>query len=206
MMAPSSWSARRLALGGVRLLAVAWLASLSGVLLWGTRDGARPSDAIVVLGAAQYMGRPSPVLKARLDHALELWQRGMAPHVILTGGTGTGDTTSEAAVGRVYMLRRGVPDSALLLENEGRSTAESLGGVARLVSARHLGEVILVSDPFHMLRLQILSWRYDLRAVPSPTKTSPISANRVESITYILSESVKVPLTALLVLAPASVL
>ncbi|GMV10629.1 MAG: hypothetical protein AMXMBFR55_23630 [Gemmatimonadota bacterium] len=66
--------------------------------------------------------------------------------------------------------------------------------------------MILVSDPFHMLRLQILSWRYDLRAVPSPTKTSPISANRVESITYILSESVKVPLTALLVLAPASVL
>ncbi|HMN10275.1 MAG TPA: YdcF family protein [Gemmatimonadaceae bacterium] len=206
MMAPSTWSARRLALGGFRLLTVAWLVSLSGVLLWGTHDGARPADAIVVLGAAQYMGRPSPVLKARLDHALELWQRGMAPHLILTGGMGTGDTTSEAAVGRVYMLRRGVPDSALLLENEGRSTAESLGGVARLVSARHLGEVILVSDPFHMLRLQILSWRYDLRAVPSPTKTSPISANRVESITYILSESVKVPLTALLVLAPASVL
>ncbi|ODT05113.1 MAG: hypothetical protein ABS52_01805 [Gemmatimonadetes bacterium SCN 70-22] len=205
-MAPSTWSARRLALGGFRLLTVAWLVSLSGVLLWGTHDGARPADAIVVLGAAQYMGRPSPVLKARLDHALELWQRGMAPHLILTGGMGTGDTTSEAAVGRVYMLRRGVPDSALLLENEGRSTAESLGGVARLVSARHLGEVILVSDPFHMLRLQILSWRYDLRAVPSPTKTSPISANRVESITYILSESVKVPLTALLVLAPASVL
>ena len=206
MMAPSTWSARRLALGGFRLLTVAWLVSLSGVLLWGTHDGARPADAIVVLGAAQYMGRPSPVLKARLDHALELWQRGMAPHLILTGGMGTGDTTSEAAVGRVYMLRRGVPDSALLLENEGRSTAESLGGVARLVSARHLGEVILVSDPFHMLRLQILSWRYDLRAVPSPTKTSPISANRMESITYILSESVKVPLTALLVLAPASVL
>jgi uncharacterized SAM-binding protein YcdF (DUF218 family) len=205
-MAPSSWSARRLAIGGLRLLAVAWLLSLSGVLLWGTRDGARPSDAIVVLGAAQYMGRPSPVLKARLDHALDLWQRGMAPHVILTGGKGAGDTTSEAAVGRVYMLRRGVPDSAMLLENEGRSTDESLGGVARLVSTRHLDEVILVSDPFHMMRLQILSWRYDLRAVPSPTKTSPISANRTESIAYILSESVKVPLTALLALTPVSAL
>lgn len=188
------------------MLAVAWLVSLGGVLLWGTRDWARPSDAIVVLGAAQYMGRPSPVLKARLDHALELWQRGMAPHVILTGGTGPGDTTSEAAVGRAYMLRNGIPDSALLLENKGRNTAESLDGVARLVSDRHFGEVILVSDPFHMMRLQILSWRYDLNAVPSPTKTSPISANRVESITYILSESVKVPLTALLAITPALVL
>lgn len=205
-MAPSSWTARRLAAGGIRLLMVAWLVSLSGVLLWGTRDGARPSDAIVVLGAAQYMGRPSPVLKARLDHALELWHQGMAPHVILTGGKGAGDTTSEAAVGRLYMLRRGVPDSALLLENEGRSTDESLGGVAQLAMARHLNDVILVSDPFHMMRLQILSWRHDLRAVPSPTKTSPISASRTESIAYILSESLKVPLTALLALTPVAAL
>ncbi len=205
-MSPSSWSARRLSIGGLRLLAVAWLLSLSGVLLWGTRDGARPSDAIVVLGAAQYAGRPSPVLRARLDHALALWKRGLASHMILTGGKGAGDTTTEAAVGRIYMLRRGVPDSAMLLENEGRSTAESLGGVARLVSARHLQDVILVSDPFHMMRLQILSWRYELRAVPSPTKTSPISANRMESIAYILSESVKVPLTALLALTPVAVL
>jgi uncharacterized SAM-binding protein YcdF (DUF218 family) len=201
-MDPSSSSARRLAFSGLRLLAVAWLLSLSGVLLWGTRDAARPSDAIVVLGAAQYAGRPSPVLKARLDHALGLWKRGLARHMILTGGKGSGDTTTEAAVGRVYMLRRGVPDSAMLLENVGRSTDESLGGVARLLAARKLGEVILVSDPFHMMRLQILSWRYHLRAVPSPTQTSPISANRMESIEYILSESLKVPLTAILALTP----
>jgi uncharacterized SAM-binding protein YcdF (DUF218 family) len=203
-MQRSSWSVRRLAVGGIWLLVVAWLLSLSGVLIWGTREGARPSDAIVVLGAAQYDGRPSPVLKARLDHALALWNRGLAPHVILTGGRGAGDTTTEAAVGRVYMLRHGVPDSALLLENEGRSTAESLGGVAELLTARQLGEVILVSDPFHMMRLQILSWRHHLRAVPSPTQTSPISANRMESIGYILSESVKVPLTALLAFTPGA--
>lgn len=158
----------------------------------------------MVLGAAQYAGRPSPVLRARLDHALALWKRGLAPHLILTGGKGAGDTTTEAAVGRVYMLRRGVPDSAMLLENRGRSTDESLGGVAQLMTTRHLDDAILVSDPFHMMRLQILSWRYRLRAVPSPTQTSPISANRAESITYILSESVKVPLTALLALTPRS--
>lgn len=185
-----------------RFLVVAWLVSLGGVLLWGARDAARPSDAIVVLGAAQYAGRPSPVLRARLDHALALWQRGLAPRVILTGGKGEGDTTSEAAVGRVYMLRRGVPDSAMLLEKEGRSTAESLGGVARLAEGRKIEDVILVSDPFHMMRLQILAWRHHLHAVPSPTLTSPISANRMESIGYILSESLKVPLTALLVLTP----
>ena len=96
------------------------------------------------------------------------------------------------------------PDSALLLENEGRSTAESLGGVSRLASSRQISNVILVSDPFHMMRLQILSWRYHLRAVPSPTQTSPISANRMESITYVLSESLKVPLTALLALTPGA--
>jgi uncharacterized SAM-binding protein YcdF (DUF218 family) len=203
-MERATWSVRRLVVGGIRLLVVAWLLSLSGVLIWGTREGARPSDAIVVLGAAQYDGRPSPVLKARLDHALGLWNRGLAPHLILTGGMGSGDTTTEAAVGRSYMLRHGVPDSAMLLENKGRSTAESLGGVAELLTARQLGDVILVSDPFHMLRLQILSWRHHLRAVPSPTQTSPISANRMESIGYILSESVKVPLTALLALAPGA--
>jgi len=203
-MERASWSVRRLAVGAIRLLVVAWLLSLSGVLIWGMREGARPSDAIVVLGAAQYDGRPSPVLKARLDHALVLWNQGLAPHVILTGGKGSGDTTTEAAVGRAYLLRHGVPDSALLLENEGRSTAESLGGVAELLTTRQLGEVILVSDPFHMMRLQILSWRHHLRAVPSPTQTSPISANRMESIGYILSESVKVPLTALLAFTPGA--
>lgn len=178
-----------------------WLVSLAGVLAWGLRDAARPAAAIVVLGAAQYDGRPSPVLRARLDHALELWNRGLAGHLILTGGKGAGDTTTEAAVGRLYMLRRGVPDSAMLLENAGRNTDESLGGVAQLMSERRLGDAILVSDPFHMMRLQILSWRYRLDAHPSPTKTSPISANRMESIAYVLSESVKVPVAALIALA-----
>lgn len=199
-MGSSTWWARRWALHGLRLLTAGWLVSLGGVLAWGLRDAARPAAAIVVLGAAQYDGRPSPVLRARLDHALELWNRGLAGHLILTGGKGAGDTTTEAAVGRLYMLRRGVPDSAMLLENTGRNTNESLGGVAAIMSERRLGDAILVSDPFHMLRLQILSWRYRLHALPSPTKTSPISANRMESIAYVLSESVKVPVAALIAL------
>src|SRR5213595_2517085 len=104
-----SWG--RIALSIANGVIVAWVVSLVAVLAWARRDTAQRADAIVVLGAAQYVGRPSPVLKARLDHALELWHQGLAPWLILTGGTGTGDTTSEAAVSRRYMMRRGVPDS-----------------------------------------------------------------------------------------------
>src|SRR4051795_9673760 len=107
-----------------------WLTSAAAVLIWSSRDEARPAQAIVVLGAAQYAGRPSPVLRARLDHALELWNRHLASLLILTGGTGEGDTTSEAAVGRTYVRRHGVPDSAILVESEGRTTSESMKAVA----------------------------------------------------------------------------
>ena len=89
---------QRLFLGGLLVLLVAWIASAIAVVDRGQRDEARPADAIIVLGAAQYAGRPSPVLKARLDHAIGLWKRGLAPMLVLTGGTGPGDTTSEAAV------------------------------------------------------------------------------------------------------------
>ena len=172
----------------------AWVASAAAVLLWGARDRARISDAIVVLGAAQYVGRPSPVLRARLDHALELWQRGLAPRLIFTGGTGIGDTTSEAAVSRIYALRHGVPDTAILMENEGRTTRESLAAVSAIMRARQMRTAILVSDPFHMLRLRILSNQYGVDAYTSPTKTSPISANKAQALAYVLSESIKVPM------------
>lgn len=174
-----------------------WLGCAVAVVIWGNRDGAQPADAIVVLGAAQYVGRPSPVLKARLDHALGLWHRGLAPRLILTGGTGDGDTTSEAAVSRKYVMRRGVPDSVILLENEGRTTSESLKAVAGMMDALKIGRAILVSDPFHMLRLRILSDRFGVVTFTSPTQTSPISANRTKAFGYVLSESLKVPLTLL---------
>ena len=181
----------------VLILILSWLMSLGAVMLWERRDDARAADAIVVLGAAQYDGRPSPVLKARLDHAVSLWDRHLAPRLVLTGGMGDGDTTSEAAVGRRYAVKHGVPDSVILMETRGRTTAESVQRVAGMLDSLSPREVILVSDPFHMLRLSILARRFGLSPRTSPTRTSPISASKTESWRYALSESVKVPLTFL---------
>jgi uncharacterized SAM-binding protein YcdF (DUF218 family) len=171
-----------------------WLISATAVLVWSSRDEARPAQAIVVLGAAQYAGKPSPVLRARLDHALELWDRHLASLLILTGGTGSGDTTSEAAVGRTYARKHGVPDSAILVETEGRTTRESMRAVAGMLEVRGLQSALLVSDPFHMLRLRILARRFGFTPYTSPTQTSPISPNREERWKYIFSESIKAPL------------
>jgi uncharacterized SAM-binding protein YcdF (DUF218 family) len=182
----------------VMVLLLGWMASAAAVILWGRRDAAAPSDAIVVLGAAQYAGRPSPVLRSRLDHALDLWRRRLAPRVILTGGQGEGDTTSEAEVSRVYLRKLGVPVGAMLAETKGRSTEESLDGVAELMRVERLRDAIMVSDPFHMLRLEILSKERGLRTSSSPTRTSPISASRTETMLYVLSESVKVPVSLIL--------
>jgi len=171
-----------------------WLISAAAVLVWSSRDEARPAQAIVVLGAAQYAGKPSPVLRARLDHALDLWNRRLASLLILTGGTGSGDTTSEAAVGRNYAKKHGVPDSAILVENEGRTTSESMRAVAGMLEVRGLQSALLVSDPFHMLRLRILARRFGFTPYTSPTRTSPISPNREERWKYIFSESLKAPM------------
>ena len=174
----------------------AWLMSLAGVVVWEHRDTARPAAAIVVLGAAQYVGRPSPVLRARLDHAIDLWHKGLAPRIIFTGGFGDRDTTSEAAVGERYAIGRGVPPRAILIENRGRSTAASLQQVAELMEAEPSRDVILVSDPFHMLRLSILARRFGMTPFSSPTRTSPISTRGAWK--YVLGESFKVPIAFLL--------
>src|SRR6266540_6730089 len=108
----------KLAASMVLALLVFWAGWMGAVLLWSAFDQARPAESIVVLGAAQYDGHPSPVLRARLDHAVDLWNHHMAHIVVLTGGRGPGDTTSEAAVGRSYVKRHGVPEAAILLENE----------------------------------------------------------------------------------------
>jgi uncharacterized SAM-binding protein YcdF (DUF218 family) len=176
---------------------VLWASSAAAVLVWSSRDEAQPAQVIVVLGAAQYAGKPSPVLRARLDHALDLWDRHLASLLILTGGTGAGDTTSEAAVGRNYARKHGVPDSAILVENEGRTTSESMRAVAGMLEVRGLQTALLVSDPFHMLRLRILARRFGFTPYTSPTQTSPISPNRGERWKYIFSESLKAPLAFL---------
>ena len=183
------WRVTRTAIG----LAVSlWLVSLALVLIWQRLDARRSASAIVVLGAAQWDGRPSPVLRARVDHAIALWRRGLAPRLVMTGGRGPGDTTSEAAVERRYAMRQGVPGRAILVESTSRTTREALRNVAAMLdgSAR---DVILVSDPFHMLRLSIVARRFGLRPQTSPTRTSPISANRRLWWRYTLHESWKAP-------------
>ena len=174
-----------------------WAASMGAVLLFSWMDQARPAESIVVLGAAQYDGKPSPVLRARLDHGIDLWNHGMGKVLVLTGGKGAGDTTSEADVGRSYARKHGVPDTAILLENKGRTTRESMLGVAALLESRGIKTAILVSDPFHMLRLSIIGRRFGLIPYTSPTRTSPISPNREKRWRYMLGESVKAPLAFL---------
>lgn len=180
------------------LMIGSWVVSLAGVIVWAHRDTARPVSAIVVMGAAQYAGRPSPVLRARLDHAIDLWRRGLAPRLIFTGGFGDRDTTSEADVAQRYAIEHGVPARVIMIENAGRSTSESLAGVAKLMDGEPTREIILVSDPFHMLRLTIIARRFGLTPYTSPTRTSPISQNKREEWRYTLNESVKVPIVFLL--------
>lgn len=186
---------RRLAIVGsiLAVLVAAWAMSVAWVMYYARRDDAGRADAIIVLGAAQYVGRPSPVLRARLDHAVALYEQGLAPVMVLTGGTGVGDTTSEAAVGRRYVLRKGVPDEAIVTENQGRTTRESVAAVAAWMHAHDDTTAIFVSDPFHMLRLSVLARRHGLVPLSSPTRTSPISGNARQEWKYVLSESVKVP-------------
>lgn len=163
------------------------------VLVDANRDERRKADAIVVLGAAQYRGRPSPVLRARLDHALDLYHDGLSPRIVVTGGVGRGDTESEATVGRRYLVTHGVPPDAVILRPEGRSTGASMSAVASWLSAEGLESVILVSDPFHMTRLRLEAKRTGLKAYTSPTDTSPISDNPRLELEYLLAEAFKVP-------------
>jgi uncharacterized SAM-binding protein YcdF (DUF218 family) len=180
---------------GLLLLAAAiiYTVALVLVLVVSQEDQRRPADAIVVLGAAQYNGRPSPVLRARLDHALQLYREGLAPRIVVTGGVGRGDTTSEATVGRNYLINHKVPSRAVVAQPQGRSTQASMTAVADWLEATHLNRVILVSDPFHMLRLRMEARRTNLEAYTSPTESSPISDNPVLELRYLAAEALKIP-------------
>lgn len=139
----------------------------------GARDEQRPAGAIVVLGAAQYDGRPSPVFAARLDHAVELYLAGLADHLVVTGGKQPADRTTEAAVARAYAIERGVPADAILSEDRGRSTLESLTSVAAILRSRGITDAIFVSDRTHMLRVLRIARDQGIVAYGSPTRTSP---------------------------------
>ncbi|HKT88874.1 MAG TPA: YdcF family protein [Candidatus Sulfotelmatobacter sp.] len=115
-----------------------------------------PADAIVVFGAAEYSGHPSPVLKARLDHAFDLFRRGLAPVVITTGGAALDPTFSEGGVGRDYLMHRGVPERSLIAETQGSDTSESAERIAVIMRANGLHSCIAVSDAYHVFRIRKL--------------------------------------------------
>lgn len=153
------------------MIALAGYVGFNGYVVWSEShvDEMEPAQAIVVLGAAEYNGRPSPVLEARLAHAYYLWTQGMAPYIITTGGKEPGDTYTEAGVGRAYLERRGVPESRLLEEDRGRTTYESIRNVAALARPRGIKTLLLVSDPLDSARIQQIAFGFGFtQAATSP--------------------------------------
>jgi uncharacterized SAM-binding protein YcdF (DUF218 family) len=146
------------------------------VQVWWTsrHDGARPAQAVVVLGAAQFDGRPSAVLRARLDHAAGLYRRKIAPVIVVTGGKAAGDRFTESAASANYLHTKGVPDEAILREATGRTSWQSLAASARFLREKGIHDVVLVSDPFHAARIAGIASELGLSAATSPTRTSPI--------------------------------
>ncbi len=151
---PNMW---RVAAGVVAVLALYYVVSLAQVVQAGRTHSDEPVDAIVVLGAAQYDGRPSPQLEARLAHALELYEQQVAEHVMVTGGKLPDDRFTEAEASRRYLVDHGVPESAILMENAGTSTYESLESAAVVLLGEGLDDVVLVSDAFHLKRSDLIA-------------------------------------------------
>ena len=119
-----------------------------------TRDEAKPADVILVLGAAEYRGRPSPVLRARLDHALELYNRKFASRIMTTGGAGGDPLFTEGGVGRSYLMSMGVPSDSIIVENEGETTVQSTAMAGEIMRRMALKSVIVVSDGYHIFRVK----------------------------------------------------
>lgn len=189
----------RLTAGLLLSAVLLWLLSVAVVLIAGAWPTIRQADAIVVLGAAQYNGRPSPVLQARLDHALDLYDRGLATRLIFTGGTGVGDTVSEAEVSRRYAMSHGVPASAIMTERDGLSSAQSVRAAAALMQSAGLESALIVSDSYHMMRLELLARRSHIVPYRAPAANAPIdAASRARRWEYLLRESVLFPATAVL--------
>lgn len=144
------------------------------IYLDGLRDECAKVDVIIVLGAAQYNGRPSDILKARLDHALSLYRQGLAKHLLFTGGRRPNDRYSEAQAGRMYAMQNGVPSCDIFLEGQGRTTMQSLQASADIMRQNHFSSAILVSDPFHAFRLRRMSRDLGMRALVSPAANSRV--------------------------------
>lgn len=156
----------------VTLLLVGYVLVTFVQVWWASnRDGVRDADVVVVLGAAQYDGRPSGVLQGRLDHALELYQDGMVDRIMVTGGAQEGDRFTEAAAGASYLLEHGVPDSDILREVQGTNTWESLAASARILREMDLVDVVLVTDGYHALRVRAIADELGLNASVSPSRS-----------------------------------
>ena len=149
---------------------------LNIVQVWsvGRSSGARQVDAIVVMGVAQYDGRPSPQLQARLDHVLTLWNMGVAKLVVTTGGNQPGDRFTEARASADYLIASGIPESAISMEDIGATTLQSLQGVAEIMKSRGLTSVEIVTDPYHALRSRLIAQDLGLSAYVSPTENSAV--------------------------------
>ena len=139
----------------------------------GLQDERRPAGAVVVLGAAEYNGRPSPIYLSRLQHAVELFKTGDYGYLFVTGGKQPGDRFTEAAVGRQFAIDQGVPADRILMEDQGRNTLESLGAVRQTLMARSIHDAVFVSDRSHMLRVLRIASDLGITAYGSPTPDSP---------------------------------
>ena len=146
------------------------------------------ADAIVVLGAAQYDGRPSPVFQARLDQAIALWREGRAPLLVVTGGRREGDRWTEAATARDYAIAQGVPAASIRMEDRGRSTLESLRAVATILEGQDGESAVFVSDRSHMLRVMRMAGDLGIDAYASPAPDSPMDATMERRIDATLHE------------------
>ena len=150
---------------------------LNIVQVWsvGRSDSRKEVDAIVVMGVAQYDGRPSPQLQARLDHVLTLWKEGVAQLVVTTGGNQPGDRFTEARASADYLIAGGIPESSISMEDVGSTTLQSLQGVADILKSRGLAAVEIVTDPYHALRSQLIAQDLGLTAYVSPAENSAVT-------------------------------
>ena len=176
---------------GAFVLAVVLLVVSTATAIWWTaRHDSQPhSDAIVVLGSAQYNGVPSSIFEARLEHALELYEDGVAPVVVTVGGKADGDQFTEAASGRDYLAQAGVPEDALLAVEEGVDTLESMRAVGTVFHERGWDSAVLVTDPWHAMRAERMAEDAGITADSSPTRQGPAVQTRTTQFRYILRET-----------------
>jgi vancomycin permeability regulator SanA len=158
-------------------LALIWIRWVYGQIQWyAGRDMAVPADAIAVFGAAEYDGHPSPVFRARLDHAESLYSRGIAPLIVTLGGDG-GDQYSEGRVGQEYLVGAGVPDSDIIAETESTSTDESVHRLAVIARTNNLQRIVVVSDATHLFRIHQICAANGLNVLTSPRPRVPIEGS-----------------------------